>query len=75
MTRARKITKFQLCDRHASWFAGTTRYRKAETFVEGGPGSGLPGCSGGKCRLWPGRDFYVEEICHGEMTLDWTVAT
>ena len=68
---ARKHTKFEVCDRHQGWFAGTSRERKAETFVEGGPGS-VKGCDGGKCRLWPGRDFYVEEICHGELELDWT---
>jgi hypothetical protein len=70
---ARKHTKFAYCDKHAPWFNGETRYRIAETFVEGGPG-GMQGCSGGTCRLWPGTDFYVESICHEEMTLDWTEA-
>jgi hypothetical protein len=71
MKRERKITKFEICERHSGWFAGESRYRKAETFVEGGPASSGR-CEGGKCRLWPGRDFYVAELCHGEMALDWT---
>lgn len=68
----RKVTKFQICDAHAGYFSRDTRYRKAETFCEGGPGSGPP-CSDDGCRLWPGRDFYVEEICFGEFQLDWSV--
>ncbi len=77
LTATRKLSKFVICERHAGWFAGTTRERKAECFVEGGPG-GMAGCCPGpdgygqpKCRLWPGRDFFVEEICHGEFALDW----
>lgn len=66
----RKISKFVICERHASWFAGETRYRTAECFAEGGPGS-VKGCAGGVCRLWPGRDFYIEELCHSEMELEW----
>lgn len=72
MTRERKHTKFQICDTHAGWFAGETRSRKAECFVEGGPGHAAP-CSGDGCRLWPGRDFFVAEICRGEFQLDWSV--
>lgn len=71
MTKERLHTKFEICERHSGWFAGETRYRKAEVFVEGGPG-GMSGCSGGKCRLWPGRDFYVAELCTSELELDWT---
>jgi hypothetical protein len=74
LTAARKVSKFQICERHAGWFSGETRYRIAETFVEGGPSMNEQGCAGGRCRLWPGRDFYVEEICHGELSLDWTKA-
>ena len=71
MTRERKHTKFEICERHREWFAGESRYRKAEVFVEGGP-AGKAGCEGGMCRLWPGTDFYVPEICHDELELDWT---
>ncbi len=72
LTAARKVSKWEFCERHAPWFRGETRYRIAETFVEGGPATDEPGCASGCCRLWPGRDFYVEEICHGEMDLEWT---
>lgn len=75
LNRPRKISKWQFCAKHGPWFEGNTRYRIAECLVEGGPGGMTPGCEGGKCRLWPGRDFYVEEICHGELLdedMDWT---
>lgn len=72
LTAARKVTKFQLCDRHAPWFAGNTRYRIIECLNEGGPGGWTPGCEGGRCRIWPGTDYHVESACHGEMDLDWT---
>lgn len=68
----RKITKFQLCERHAPWFAGETRYRKLECMVEGGPGGWSPGCKGGHCRLWPGTDMFTPSYCHEEANLDWT---
>lgn len=68
--KPRKQTVFRICDRHKGWFAGETRRRIAETFVEGGPGHGGP-CAGGRCRMWPGTDFYVADICHGEHELDW----
>jgi hypothetical protein len=68
----RKITKFQICEAHEGWFAGDSRYRKAETFGEGGPGSGPP-CSGDGCRLWPGTDIFCAEVCEGELELDWAV--
>ena len=72
----RKISKFEMCDRHAPWFAGESRYRIAETFGEGGPwmGEENKGCAGGRCRLWPGRDFYSPAYCDGELDLDWTTA-
>jgi hypothetical protein len=73
MTKERKITKWEICDYHAGWFAGESRRRIAETFVEGGPG-GMGTCRDGKCRLWPGRDFYVSDICTSELDLDWTDA-
>ena len=61
----------EFCEHHAPTFLSVPVYRRAETMVEGGWASGGP-CEGGKCRLWPGRDYYVAEICHGEMVLDWT---
>lgn len=74
-TAARKRTKFQLCKRHAPWFAGETRYRQIECLNEGGPGGWSPGCQDGTCRIWPGLDYHVEDACHDEMKLDWTRAT
>lgn len=71
MKAERQITKFLLCDRHAPWFATETRYRKIEVLCEGGPGGAEP-CSGGRCRLWPGRDIFEPSVCHGEMELEWT---
>lgn len=68
---ARKRTRMEFCDRHAPMFLEERVDRRAETMVEGGWSHGGP-CEGGKCRLWPGRDFYVAEVCHGEMVLDWT---
>lgn len=65
-TRPRKITKFEFCERHASWFAGCeTRYRRIECMmIEGGPGGMSPGCEGGCCRLWPGTDiFFPKGLC------------
>jgi hypothetical protein len=70
----RKITKMQFCDKHAGRFAGETRYRQAETMVEGGWANGGP-CSGGTCKLWPGTDIFEPSICEGEFPLDWTGKT
>jgi hypothetical protein len=70
----RKITKFVFCERHAPMFAGVYRYRCAEVCMEGGWANGGP-CQGGKCRLWPGTDFYFPEICNGEYPLEWTNPT
>lgn len=76
LTALRKTTKFQLCERHAPWFAGETRYRKIECLNEGGPGGWSPGCAGGKCRLWRGTDYHVPESCYAEADdLDWTTTT
>lgn len=75
--RKRERSRWTFCDRHAGWFAGESRERIAETFVEGGPGMDPPGCSGGVCRLWPGTDFYTAEYATGgtvEAVLDWTTA-
>lgn len=68
----RKHTKFETCERHR-WLKRETRYRRAEFFAEGGP-AGQAGCEGGRCRLWPGRDLFVEELCSEEFELDWTAA-
>lgn len=73
ISEPRKHTRFVICQRHSGWFAGKTRYRTAECFAEGGPG-GMAGCRDGLCRIWPGRDFFIEELCYGEMELDWTRA-
>lgn len=75
MPEPRKRTRFQTCERHA-WLMAERRERRAEFFVEGGPAHdpGDGGCRGGVCRLWPGRDLFVEDICHGEFELDWTAS-
>lgn len=73
MTGERKRTRFELCDRHAPWFAGQGRYRTVECLCEGGPGGGARGaCEGGQCRLWPGRDLFEASVCTSEMDLEWT---
>jgi hypothetical protein len=73
-TKTRKGSKWQMCEKHAPWFAGESRYRIAECFVEGGPGGDhyAGGCERGTCRLWPGTDYYAAEYCTGELALDWT---
>jgi hypothetical protein len=71
--KPRKITRFELCDRHIPWFVGLTRYRTIECLNEGGPGGWTPGCEGGKCRLWRGTDYHCESSCFSEADdLDWT---
>ena len=73
LTTPRERSRWEFCDKHRGWFAGCSRERIAETFVEGGPAMSTPGCEGGCCRLWPGRDFYCAEYCvGGEAALDWT---
>ena len=63
MTRQpRKITQFLPCPTHHGYFAGLTRYRKAEGYCEGGPAHG-PACTGQGCQIKPGRDLFIEEIC------------
>lgn len=71
MAAPRKHTRMDFCDRHRLAFLSESVYRRAEVMVEGGWAHGGP-CEGGRCRLWPGRDYYSEELCHGEMELDWT---
>ena len=69
----RKHSRYELCSRHAPWFVGVSRRRALECFVEGGPAGSMRGaCTGGKCRLWPGTDVFVPDVCHAEMDLDWT---
>lgn len=70
---ARKRSKFQVCERHARLGSLPAR-RRAEFFVEGGP-AGQAGCCGGRCRLWPGTDLFVADICEGELPLPWTEPT
>ena len=66
MTTPRKHTKFTICAGHSSWFAGLGRYRMAEVFAEGGPGTG-EGCTGRPdqvCHIAPGTDLFFESLCH-----------
>jgi hypothetical protein len=70
--KARKHTKFQTCEKH-DWLKGENRRRRAEFYVEGGP-AGEAGCSGGICRLWPGKDIFEASVCDKEFQLDWTAA-
>jgi hypothetical protein len=81
MKGTRRITKIQLCERHAPWFAGCTRNRTIECMVEGGPGGWTPGCENGQCRIWPGTDTFEASICttragflSESLNLDWTHA-
>lgn len=68
----RKITKFQVCANHA-WIDTERRERRAQVFGEGGPGSGPPCESSKPCRMWPGTDLFIPEVCESEMDLDWAV--
>lgn len=72
MALPRKITKFQLCARHARYDYYVTKRRLAEIFDEGGFAT-LRGCDPEQpCRMWPGTDFFVASYCMGEANLDWT---
>jgi hypothetical protein len=59
----RQHTVFLPCDRHSLIFAGESRQRQAELFTEGGPANAGP-CTGDGCRLRPGRDLFVADLCH-----------
>lgn len=59
----RQHTVFKVCPRHAGWFDRDSRYRMAETFGEGGPGSGGPCTPGDSCKIRPGTDIFVAEMC------------
>ncbi len=54
----RRGTVFEPCPKHSHWFAVYSRYRRAETFVEGGPGDSP--CGGGLCQMKPGTGSYSE---------------
>lgn len=78
MADVRKHTKFQTCQRHRYLDTITdrgngrvSRTRRAEIFMEGGPADEA-GCIGGRCRIWPGTDLFVADICHDEYALTWT---
>ena len=71
MTRERKITKVHYCDRHRKSFLSESVQRRMETLCEGGWSHGGH-CEGGRCRLWPGRDYFAAEYCGREMFLEWT---
>lgn len=68
----RKHTKFVTCPKHR-WLKTVTlpgtlivsRQRRAQMFMEGGPGGEDEYCEGGRCRIWPGT-LFVTDICHGE---------
>lgn len=57
--KARKTTVIAPCDNHAWWFAGMTRRRQAECWVEGGPASSRP-CAETPCQIKAGTDFFGE---------------
>lgn len=59
----RKVTVFKLCSRHRGWFGNDSRERMADVFGEGGPGHGPPCVPGDPCKIRPGRDFFVADIC------------
>lgn len=67
----RKVTVFHWCERHARW-GSDGRYRSAETFGEGGPGSGPPCTPGDPCKIRPGTDLMVADLC---VQRDWYLTT
>lgn len=66
--QTRKHTRFELCQTH-SGLGSSGRYRLAEIFCEGGPGSG-PACAPRLCRIWPGRDLFAETATD-EVAAEW----
>ena len=65
---ARKHTVFKLCAHHRGYFDGETRYRLAEFFAEGGP---LTQCDlDSPCKIRPGTDLFVADICHSREWFD-----
>jgi hypothetical protein len=59
----RKTTKFTICASHRAMLAGAGRSRVAEIFCEGGPAQARP-CTAPGCRVAPGVDLYVAELCN-----------
>lgn len=70
MTVLRKHTVFEPCEYHALSYAVESRYRRAETMVEGGWGNSP--CPADPCRMRPGTDFYCAEFvaAHPVYTVD-----
>lgn len=60
MSALRKRTVFLPCDPHAAMYARESRYRRAETMVEGGWGNSP--CPGEKCQMRPGTDFFAADF-------------
>lgn len=59
MRTLRKRTVFEPCSRHAAMYASESRYRRAETMVEGG-WAFSPCRDNEPCQMRPGTDFYTE---------------
>lgn len=53
----RKHTIFEPCEYHEAHYARESRYRRAETMVEGGWANSP--CPNKPCRMKPGTDFYT----------------
>lgn len=68
MNAMRERTKFQVCANH-TFLKTLKRQRRAEFFCEGGPASRRPCDPAKPCRIWPGTDLFVPEICTSEA--DW----
>jgi hypothetical protein len=58
--KLRKRTVFEPCEHHAAMYATETRYRCAETMVEGGWASSP--CPRESCKMRPGTDFFTAEF-------------
>lgn len=58
----RKVTVFKLCPRHDG-LGSEGRSRLAETFGEGGPGFGGPCTTGDSCKIRPGTDIFIADMC------------
>jgi hypothetical protein len=59
-TSPRKRTVFQPCEHHEAMYASESRYRRAETMVEGGWANSA--CLGEPCQMRPGTDFFASEF-------------
>lgn len=67
----RKRTRWVTCDRHRDKLRGMPARRRAEWWLEGGPGSPCAGEHIAGCRLFPGTDYFAPAICHGEHREPW----